>query len=301
MNFLGFLQSLLGGIGTGTIYALLGLSCSLILGRLQICSVVHGDLTILAGYLCYQAFRMFGIDPFITLIVLITLFFLIGYWIQNIFMKPFMKLETWKGRYEGQVMVSWGIGMCIMAVEYFLFSGTYKTLNVPYRNATVNIGSIAIPVVHIIAFILTIVLIAAVELILKKTNLGIRIRACSSDTTTAKLTGIPVNRICAITFGISSSLAAVAGVIYALTNSLSPAEGFDLTFLGWVAVILGTMGNLKGAVAAGILMGIVQAMTIYFWIPNLATAMIYIVLLIILVAKPNGLFYRKKNERGQAA
>ncbi len=216
-------------------------------------------------------------------------------------MKPFMKLETWKGRYEGQVMVSWGIGMCIMAVEYFLFSGTYKTLNVPYRNATVNIGSIAIPVVHIIAFILTIVLIAAVELILKKTNLGIRIRACSSDTTTAKLTGIPVNRICAITFGISSSLAAVAGVIYALTNSLSPAEGFDLTFLGWVAVILGTMGNLKGAVAAGILMGIVQAMTIYFWIPNLATAMIYIVLLIILVAKPNGLFYRKKNERGQAA
>ena len=62
MNFLGFLQSLLGGIGTGTIYALLGLSCSLILGRLQICSVVHGDLTILAGYLCYQAFRMFGIN-----------------------------------------------------------------------------------------------------------------------------------------------------------------------------------------------------------------------------------------------
>ncbi len=111
---------------------------------------------------------MFGIDPFITLIVLIPLFFLIGYWIQNIFMKPFMKLETWKGRYEGQVMVSWGIGMCTMAVEYFLFSGTYKTLNVPYRNATVNIGSIAISVVHIIAFILTIVLIAAVELIQKR-------------------------------------------------------------------------------------------------------------------------------------
>lgn len=301
MNFLGFLQSLLGGIGTGTIYALLGLSCSLILGRLQICSVVHGDLTILAGYMCYEAYVIFGIDPFITMIVALPIFFVIGYLIQDIFMKPFMKLETWKGRYEGQVMVSWGIGMCIMALEYIFFSGTYKTLSVPYRNATVVIGEISIPVIHIIAFALTIVLIIAVELLLKKTNLGIRIRACSIDTTTAKLTGIPVNRICAITFGISSALAAVAGTIYALTNQLSPASGFDLTFLGWVAVILGTQGNLKGAVTAGLLMGVIQALTIYFWIPNLATAMIYIVLIIILVAKPNGLFYWKKRQRGQAA
>lgn len=301
MNFAGFIQSLLGGIGTGTVYALLGLSCSLILGRLQICSVMHGDLALLAGYLCYQAYTVLHISPFITVIVLLPVFFGIGYIVQSVFMKPFMKLETWKGRYQGQVMVSWGLGMSIMALEYIIFSGSYKTLNVPYRNATVHIGSVTIPVVHIISFALAIGLLIVVEAVLKKTSLGIKIRACSDDAVSARLTGIPYDKICAITFGISSALVAVAGLAYTLMSQLNPSEGFDLTFLGWAAVILGTMGNLKGAVTAGILMGIVQALTIYLWIPNLAIAAIYIVLIIILVIKPRGLFYWKKRERGNAA
>lgn len=301
MSMVSFLQTLLGGIGTGTVYALLGLSCSLILGKLQICSVVHGDLAILAGYICYQVFSAWGIDPFITLVILIPIFFGLGYFIQKVFMKPFMKLETWKGRYEGQVMVSWGIGMCIMAMEYILFSGKDKTLNVSYRNATVSLGDFSIPVVHIIAFVLTIGLLIAIELLLKKTSLGIKIQACSADATTARLTGIPVNKMCAVAFGISSSLAAVAGLIFSLSNALSPSDGFDLTFLGWVAVILGTMGNLKGAVIAGFLMGIIHALTIYFWIPNMAEAAIYIVLIIILIFRPNGLFGREISKRRQAA
>lgn len=300
MSIFGFFQSLLGGMGTGTIYALLGISCSLIFGRLQICSVLHGDLTILAAYLCYVGYNNWGIDPFITVVFLLPLFFLLGYLIQNWFMKPFMKLETWKGRYEGQVMVSWGIGMVIMALEYIVFSGTFKTLAVPYRNATVTVGRFTIPVVHILAFVITILLIIIVEMVLKRTNLGIQIRACSSDTVTANLSGIHVDKVCAITFGISGMLAAIAGLFFALTNQLSPADGFELTFLGWVAVILGTMGNLKGALFAGLLMGIVQSLTSYFWIPNMANSMIYIVLILILLFKPNGMFGRK-GMRGTAA
>jgi branched-chain amino acid transport system permease protein len=290
MDMTGFLQSLLGGVGTGAIYALLGISFTLIFGRLKICSVLHGDLAVLSAYLCFALYTNLGVDPFLSILVIAPVFFFLGYGVQSVFMKPFMKLETWKGRYQGQVMVSWGLGMSIMAIEYFIFGGQYKTLDVAYRNETVSFGDIHIPITHILALAAVILLIAALELILKRTSLGMKIRACSSDRQTAQLTGINDSKVAAVTFGISSVLAAVAGMFFALTNQLGPAYGFDLTMLGWVAVIIGSMGNLKGAAVAGILMGIIQSLTSYVWLPGFNQAVLYVVLLLILVIRPKGLF-----------
>jgi branched-chain amino acid transport system permease protein len=290
MDITGFVQSLLGGIGTGTIYALLGISFTLIFGRLKICSVLHGDLAVLSAYLCFALYTYLGVDPFISILGIAPLFFFLGYGVQAAFMKPFMKLETWKGRYQGQVMVSWGLGMSVMAIEYFIFGGQYKTLDVAYRNQTVSLGDIHIPITHLLALAAVVILIAALEVILKKTSLDMKIRACSSDPQTAKLTGINNDKVAALTFGISSVLAAVAGMFFALTNQLGPAYGFDLTMLGWVAVIIGSMGNLKGAAVAGILMGIIQSLTSYVWLPGFNQAMLYVVLLLILVVRPKGLF-----------
>ena len=290
MNLTGIIQTIIGGIGSGTIYALLGLSFTLVFGRLKICSVVHGDLALLAAYISFTLFTKTGMDPFLSLIITVPAFFLIGYMIQNIFLKPFMKLDTWKGRYQGQVMTTWGIGMCIMAIEYFIFSGTYKTLNVPYRNKSIAAGNIYIPVVSIIILAVTIAIVIFIEMLLKKTSLGIKIRACSADRTTALLSGIHFERICAVTFGISGSLAAVAGTFYALRNQLGPAEGFNMTFLGWVAVIIGGMGSLKGSLLAGILMGIIESVEAYLGVPALQQAVLYIVLIVFLIFRPNGLF-----------
>jgi len=301
MNIVGLLQSILGGLGTGTVYALLGLSFALIFGRLQICSVLHGDLAGLGAYLAYAAFTFLGLDPFITMIILLPIFYFLGYGVQSVFMKPFMKLDTWKGRYQGQVMVSWGLGMSVMALEYIIFSGTYKTLNVPYRNNVIRLGEITIPILHIVALAITLLLLLGMNILLKKTSLGIEIRACSTDTFTAKLTGINVDKVCAVTFGLSASIAAIAGVIFSLLTQLSPAHGFELTFLGWCAVILGTMGYMEGAVWAGLIMGVIESVTSYVWIPALSTAMIYIVLVLVLVFSPYGLFANKRNGRRKKA
>ncbi len=290
MELTGLIQTIFGGIGVGSIYALLGLAFALVFGRLKICSYMHGDLAILAAYMGFFLFNTLGVDPFLSLIVLLPIFFFLGYYIQTIFMKPFMSMEVWQGRYQAQIMVTWGIGMCIMAAEFMIWSGTYRIISVPYRNTTLAFANITIPIVHILSVASLVVIYTVLNYVLKKTDLGISFRACSVDRVTAMLTGINYQRICAIAFGISSSIAVVAGTFYALTNQITPAIGLELTFKGWVAVIIGGMGSLGGVILAGLLVGLVESLTSYFWIPALKEAVLFVGLLILLITRPGGLF-----------
>lgn len=292
----GIIQTIVGGLGTGTVYALLGISFTLIFGRLKICSVMHGDLAIFAAYIGYFSFSTLGIDPCVSLLVIIPVFFFLGYWIQEVFLAKFMELETWKGKYQGQIMVTFGLAMIIMATEYFLFTGTNKTVSVSYRTATILVGDIYVHVVTIISFLATIALVIFLELLLRKTNLGIQIRACSVDRVSSQLAGVNYSKVCAITFGISAAVSGVAGVFYSLRNPLGPSGGMEITFLGWVAVIIGGMGDLKGALLAGLLMGIVQNLVSYLWLPAYQEGALYLVLLIFLVVRPNGIFQKYVSE-----
>ncbi len=290
----GFIQTVLGGIGTGSIYALIGMSFALVFGKLRICSYLHGDLAILAAYLVFWAFSLFKIDPFITVIVLVPVFFVLGYLVQKFFMKPFMSMAVWQGRYQAQVMVTWGIGMVLMALEFIFWSGTYRNTGVSYRNSVISFGEVKLLVTHLLAIITLLVIFFGLNLLLRKTNLGISLRACSDDRKTAMLTGINYQRVCALTFGLSAAIAVIAGMFYTLTSSISPAIGIELTFKGWVAVIIGGMGSLGGVILAGILVGLIESLTSYLWIPALNQATVFAFLLILLIFKPSGLFSKSK-------
>ncbi|MGN1466842.1 MAG: branched-chain amino acid ABC transporter permease [Ruminococcus sp.] len=290
MSFEGIIQTIIGGLGSGTVYALLGISFTLIFGRLKICSVMHGDIALLAAYMSYWLFTSIGFDPIAALIIIVPILFLVGYLVQNLMLNKFMNLETWKGKYQGQIMVTFGLAMVIMAIEYFIFTGTFKTINVSYRNLTIPLENIYIPVVSLAAIIITVALVIGLELILKKTSLGIKIRACSIDRVSSQLAGINYRRVCAITFGISTAVAGIAGVFFSLRNQLGPSEGLELTFLGWVAVIIGGMGDLKGSLIAGLSMGVAESLVSYLWLPAYAQAALYLILLLFLIFRPNGLF-----------
>lgn len=293
MTLTGLIQSLFGGLGVGAIYALLGLSFALIFGRLFICSVVHGNLSILAAYLIYWAFTIWDINPFISALVLLPIFFVFGYMIQATLLKPFMSMEIWKGRYQGQVMVTQGTGMIIMAISLMLWTGTFRTLATSYRNTALPIGTVKLSVVHLLALISLVLLVLFLNVLLKKTKLGISLRACSDDRVTAMLTGINYDKICNATFGLSSSIAVIAGLFYALTYPITPSVGMDLTLKGWVAVIIGGMGSIGGIVTAGLVVGLIESLTSYFWIPAYKEAVLFLGLLIFLVARPEGLFKRQ--------
>lgn len=293
MSLTGTIQSIFGGIGVGAIYALLGLSFALIFGRLNIASVLHGDLAILAAYLIYFFYTNVGINLFIVTFALLPIFYFLGYVIQLGLLRPFMSLDVWKGRYQGQVMVTQGTAMIIMALEFMIWTGTYRTLGVPYRNSAINLGSLKLSIVHLMSFVALICLVLILNYILDKTRYGISLRACSDDRTTAMLTGIDYNKISNVSFGISAVISVVAGLFYALSFALTPSLGMDLTLKGWVAVIVGGMGSISGIVVAGLLVGLVESLSSYFWIPAYKDAVLFIGLLIFLVVKPAGLMTKK--------
>lgn len=290
MELAGLIQTILGGIGEGSIYALLGLSFVLIFGKLKICSVLHGDLSILGAYAAYWSLTLWGIDPFLSLIYTIPLFLAGGYLVQKILLKPFMAMETWKGRYQGQIMVTWGVSLVILALEYIFWSGTYRTVSTGYRNTAIHVGGLTLPIVHLASVFSLIVIYVLITALLNKTGLGVSLRACSDNRTAAMLAGIKYHRICGLAFGMSASISVIAGVFYSLTHQITPSLGFDLTFKGWVAVIMGGMGSLPGAIAAGILLGVIESLTAYLWIPALKEATLFCALLLILIIKPEGLF-----------
>lgn len=295
MGIAGLLQTILGGIGEGSIYALLGLSFVLIFGKLKICSVLHGDLAVLGAYSAYWSFALWKVDPFLSLVYALPLFFGGGYLIQRYFMKPFMAMETWKGRYQGQIMVTWGIALVIMALEYIFWTGTYRTTATDYRNLAFSLGGITLPFVHILSIASLFGLYFLINYLLKKTGLGISLRACSDNRTAAMLAGINYHKICSLAFGISGAISVVAGVFFGLTHQITPSLGLTLTFKGWVAVIMGGMGSLGGTIAAGLLLGVIESLTVYLWIPALKEAALYGALILVLIAKPEGLFQEARH------
>jgi branched-chain amino acid transport system permease protein len=291
----GLIQTIIGGLGEGSIYALLGLSFVLIFGKLKICSVLHGDLAILGAYASYWGLILLKIDPLLMLMVSLPLFFIGGYFVQRVMLKPFMAMETWKGRYQGQIMVTWGVSLVILALEYIFWTGTYRTVSTGYRNSSFQVGGLTLPIVHLASIGAVIAIYFIVTLLLRRTGLGLALRACSDNRSAAMLAGIKYHRICSIAFGLSSSIAVVAGVFFAMTHQITPALGFELTFKGWVAVIMGGMGSLPGAIAAGLLLGVIESLTAYLWIPALKEAMLFCALLLILIIKPEGLFEKAAN------
>ena len=290
MEIVGLLQTILGGIGEGSIYALLGLSFVLIFGKLKICSVLHGDLAVLGAYAAYWLFALWKVDPFLSLVFSLPLFFVGGYLVQRYSMKPFMAMETWKGRYQGQIMVTWGIALVIMALEYIFWTGTYRTTSTDYRNLAFSLGGITLPFVHLLSITSLFAIYILTNYLLRKTGLGMSLRACSDNRTAAMLAGINYHKICSLAFGISAAISVIAGVFFGLTHQITPSLGLALTFKGWVAVIMGGMGSLGGTIAAGLLLGVIESLTAYLWIPALKEASLYGALLLVLIAKPEGLF-----------
>jgi len=192
-------------------------------------------------------------------------------------------------------MVTWGIGLVIMALEYIFWTGTYRTTATDYRNLAFSLGGITLPFVHLLSIASLFGLYLLITYLLKRTGLGISLRACSDNRTAAMLAGINYHRICSLAFGISAAISVVAGVFFGLTHQITPSLGLALTFKGWVAVIMGGMGSLGGTIAAGLLLGVIESLTVYLWIPALKEAALYGALILVLIAKPEGLFQEARH------
>jgi branched-chain amino acid transport system permease protein len=276
--------AILDGILGGGVYALMAAGLTLIFGVLDIINIAQGILVVLGAYLSYVLSVHLGIDLFLGLLITVPAMFVIGVAIHWVFIRPLRGHE----KTAMSVLASYAVALIIEGVLYQVFGVDYVQLHAWYITSTVHVLGYYLPVIYLLAFAMAILALGLLYLGLFRTRFGRSIRATMQDRTAARLVGIDVDRVAAVSFGIGVAVTAIGGMVFGATNSFNANSGYDLISRLLAIIILGGLGSLAGALGAAVFMTTVEAL-VAIWNPTFATVVFYAALVIVLTWRPTGL------------
>jgi branched-chain amino acid transport system permease protein len=279
------IEAVITGLLTGGVYALMASGLTLVFGVMDIINVGQGALVILGAYLSYVLEQYLHIDLFLGLLITIPVMFVLGLLIEWLFIRPIKRDRTMLS-----ILVTFGVALVIEGVLNLIFSTDYVQLHAWYVTASFQVGGFYLAYIYVFGFLLAVVLLGALYLLLYRTKFGHSLRATMQNRTAAELVGIDVERVSAITFGIGVGLAAAGGMAFGATTSFNANSAYDLISRLLAIIIFGGMGSLRGAMIASLGMLVVEDVTSVVWSPIWASTVFFILLVIILLARPQGLF-----------
>lgn len=275
----------------GGVYALLSIGLTLIMGVVRLVSFCHGDIITLGMYITFVAYTFYQIDPYMSVFIVVPISFIIGYLIFRFVLRP-----TLGKPHVVQIFATLGVSMIIQNLLLTIMSGNYRTIKTRYDALTAQIGDISVSVPRVIAFVFAMIFALLLFWFINKTVTGKAMRATAQDRIAASLMGISEKRIFTITFAVGSALAGLAGALMMPFFSVYPTFGEELINVGFVAVVLGGMGSLPGALIGGLLLGVIEILSGYFIATSMKQAVYFAVFILILVIKPTGLLGVKGSE-----
>jgi branched-chain amino acid transport system permease protein len=282
-------QAIIDGILYGGVYALMAVGLTLIFGVLDIINIAQGILVVLAGYFSYVLSVHLHIDLFLGLLVTIPVMFVIGVGIQVLFMRRLRGPE----RTSMSLLASYAVMIIIEGILYMVFGPDYVQLNASYVNNSVRLLGFYLPYIYLYGFGLAVILVTALYLMLYRTGFGRSLRATMQDQTAARLVGIDIKRVAALTFGIGVAVTAVGGMVFGATNAFNANSGYDLISRLLAIIILGGMGSIGGALVAAVLMSVTEAL-VDIWSPTWSVVVFYAALVVVLTFRPQGLFGQRE-------
>jgi branched-chain amino acid transport system permease protein len=278
-------DAVITGVLTGGIYALMASGLTLIFGVMDIINVGQGALVILGAYLSYVLEQNFNIDLFAGLLITMPAMFLLGVGLELAFIRPIKRDRT-----TLSILVTFAISLIIEGVLGIAFTNNVVQLQAWYVTASFSVGSFYLAYIYIFGFALSCLLLTGLYLLLYRTKFGYSLRASMQDRTAAQLIGIDVERVSAITFGIGVALAAAGGMAYGASYAFNPGSLYDLISRLLVIIILGGMGSLRGAMIGSLGMLVIEDVTSVIWSPVWATTVFFMLLIVIMIFRPQGLF-----------
>lgn len=279
------IQVLISGILLGGIYALVSIGLTMIFGVIKIVNFAHGEVIMLAMYGTYWLFQYFGLDPYLSILVIVPVFFLFGLLLQRAVIQPIIKAP-----HVAQIFATVALSVIFQNVALMLWKGDYRTVQTAYVSSVLHLGPISVGLTRVVAFLVTVAVSAILFLFLNKTYLGKAIRAVSQDPEAARLMGIKERRVQLVAFAIGSACAGLAGVLLMPIFYVFPSVGSYFVLTAFVVVVLGGMGNMAGALFGGLIIGCVEALSGYFLATALKEAVYLVIFLVILFVRPSGLF-----------
>jgi branched-chain amino acid transport system permease protein len=286
------LEAAVLGILTGGVYALMASGLTLIFGVMRIINVGHGALVILGAYLSFAVWHNLGLDPFLTLVITMPVMFGLGVVLQTVFIRP-LKAD----REALSVLVTYALALGIEGLLGYFFTSNYVRLRAWYDTASFPIGSFYITYIYIFGFVLCLAILGALFLMLYRTTFGGAIRATMLNRTAAQLIGVDVDRVSAIAFGIGMATAAAGGVVFGMTNAFNPGSHYDLISRLLTIIVLGGLGSLRGAVIAALVMLVTEDVTSVVTSPVWASFAFFVVLVLVLLVRPQGLYGVRVRDR----
>ena len=275
------------GILLGGLYSTIALGLSLVFGVVKEINIAHGDLVILGSYFGFVAMTLIGIDPILSLIIGIPLFFGIGFAIQKYLLNRAFRISM-----DATLIIAFGISIVLQNTFQLVWTPLTRGLTTSYALESFSAGPIHVPLVYLLDLIVAIIVLFFLREFLRRTYMGMAIRAAAQDWTTAQLMGINTNRVYAFTFGIATALAAVAGVFLGLTFPFTPVSGMSFLIIALGVVVLGGLGSIAGTFVAGIAFGLAQTIGGYCFGVAAQMLVAYTMVLVVLAVIPKGIFGR---------
>jgi branched-chain amino acid transport system permease protein len=278
-------QGVVTGVLIGGLYALMSLGVSLSWGALKIINLAHFSFILLSAYLVYQLTVSFEVDPLLTMVIVLPMFFVVGALMQIFF--HIVKLDEFKS-----LIVTFGIFIILQSLIQTIWSADFRRIGSvlnSYESGSVFIGGIALPIPSLMAFTTALIIAIGMSLLLSRSYFGKAVRAVAQDEEMARAFGIDTNRVAVILSGLSAAFSALAGVFIAVGQTIFPGLAVGWFGVVFSVVILGGLGHTVGALTAGVIVGAAAGAAAILWGPLAAPLVTFLILIAALLFRPEGL------------
>lgn len=278
-------NALIQGILIGGIYTATALGLTLIFGVLRIVNLAHGEFVIAGGFLSLALTNALGIDPLITLPVVVAIGAAAGWLLHRGLLGPLA------GQGATQPLVAtFGLALLLQALFAQVFSYDAQSIPAPYADAGVSLLGVRVQAAYLISLALAVTLTGATYFLVQRTRWGAAVRAAGRQPDVAALVGIDVRRVHATVFALATGLALAGGVMVGVSTSFTPTSGAAYLVFGFTVVVLGGIGNIPGTLLAALTLGVVQSLTTLWFGGEYRDLVVYVLFLALLTARPQGLF-----------
>jgi len=286
------IQALINGILIGAVWVILGLGKQIVLGVIHFVNFAHGHLVLLAMYLSFVLWTATQADPFLLLPLVVVIMAAVGFLLDRVMVTRLVKLGE-----RSQMIATIAIALIIENGALLLFGPQPRSISTWWSNSAVEIGGVFINWGQLMAFGVSAVAVAATWWLIRYTALGAMIRATSQNRDAAQYMGINVGRVYGYAFALSVALAGVVGAVVIVSSPVSPATAWNFLILMFVVPVLGGLGSIPGTMIAGVLVGVVQVLSTNYLDIQLQNALVYVLFLAFLVARPQGILGKATDQR----
>ena len=287
----GFAQTLILGLLFGGVYALLASGLTVIFGVMRIVNIAHGALMILGAFITYTLWRYAGLDPFLGLIITMIVMFWIGWVLYMVIVRPVRRAPL-----TTTVLLTFGLAFFVEGVMGFIWSNNIAAARPWYADYSFHLGSLYFPANMLFGCALAVVIFVALQIVFSKTWLGRAMRASASNEDVARLVGVKISTVAALTFALGAAGAGAGGSIISVMVAFVPGSQILWLTRMLSIVVLGGLGSVPGAVVAALILGVSEALVATYILPIWSPVVSMLFIFIVLLLRPQGLFGTKLRE-----